>query len=82
MIQCYNHRHQLLLCLLCLLLLGFASTSVLHAQDEPLIGTPFRAHYWQTQGIRVLGMVQSPLIDHQDIRPNILRKAAWRIGGR
>ncbi len=65
MIQGYNHRHQSLLCLLCLLMLCCAPIAVLHAQDEPLIGAPFRAYYWQTQGIRVLGMVQSPLIDQQ-----------------
>lgn len=33
------------------------------AQDESPIAPPFRLHYWQHDGMRVFGLVQSPLVD-------------------
>jgi hypothetical protein len=51
--------------LLALLLWLCLPAAPVAARDEPVIAPPFRATYWQNQGMRTLGLVQSPLLDVQ-----------------
>ncbi len=62
------------LTLLITILLLWLSTDITHAEPDLPIAPPFRAYYWQHEGIRTLGLVQSDLITQDGIATQYFEK--------